>query len=156
MGRRSFPEVRMRSMPDAEAKRARDAVIDRMRYLSRDLGINLAQFRAQIHEEEMVELLVGFSRDLTLPASLRRQCAIDVVTFARGRIEPWQHEGQTIDPQATGGSGHAIGEEIQAARLTAEGYERLNDLIMRRVPSDQWPEDIRELAGQALLEYEGG
>ena len=50
-------------------------------------------------------------------------------------------------------TGQPIGTEIESAKLTAELHERLNDLVMRKVPVDRWPEDVREAAGEFLSTF---
>jgi hypothetical protein len=114
-------------------------------------GINLAQFRAQLYEEQAVELLAGFMNDITLPAPFRRDCAKDVLLYARGAIKPWEHDGVSVDISATGRTGATIGEEIEAARLTAAAYEAINRLCMRQVPVDAWPEELRAFADPSMV-----
>jgi hypothetical protein len=116
-------------------------------------NLNLAQFRAQCHEEEMVELLVGFTRDVTLPASLRRDCAKDVILIARGPIEPWEHNGASIDPAAEGRTGNPVAVEIDAARLSSRAYEEIASLAMRQVPFEAWPEYLKPYADPSLATF---
>ena len=78
---------------------------------------------------------------------------MDVITIARGQIKPWYHDGKSVDPNADGQTGQPIGTEIESAKLTAELHERLNDLVMRKVPVDRWPEDVREAAGEFLSTF---
>jgi hypothetical protein len=71
MGRRSVASMSPKEIREQAAKHFRNLV--------HAGGPNLAVFRAQIHEEAMVELLVGLANDATVAASLRRQCALDVI-----------------------------------------------------------------------------
>lgn len=123
------------------------------RELQGRIGVNLAQFQAQQREEDAVRLIAGFMDDINLPAPFRRQCAIDIVTMARGPIAPWQHDAQTIEVTVIGNTGSQVGDEIQAVRLATDLHQRIADLVMRRVPSDRWPEDVREAAGHLIMTY---
>lgn len=154
MGRRSVATASDLARLERDGPRAaRDAVVTHFRRLTGAAGVNLAQFKAQVHEEEMIDLLVGFTRDVTLPATLRRQCALDVVLVARGPIRPWEHAGETIDPSAEGRTGATVGTEIEATRLTADAYMRIASLTMRQVPFSQWPEDLQAAADPALATF---
>lgn len=147
MGRRAIEKM--------DPKEARQAVARHMRRLMSTSGVNMAQFKAQVYEEAMVDLLAGFAMDAGQPPSFRRDCAKDVLSYARGAIKPWIHDGETIDPSATGDSGSPVREEIEATRVTAEAYQELDDLVRRKVPPEQWPERIRALAGEAIAYYAG-
>ena len=137
-----------------DANLARKAVAAHFRKITSKSGINYAQFQAQLQEEDMVRLLAGFAMDTTLQPTLRRECALDVITIARGKIQPWIHDGQTIDPEAVSAAGSPIKQEIDAARATAELYQELDDLVRRRIPPEQWPEAVRTLAGEAIAYYQ--
>lgn len=153
MGRRSVNVPKVRDLEKRNAHDARQAVVSHFRQLTGPAGINLAAFKAQIHEEEMVDLLVGFTRDVTLPATLRRDCAKDVITIARGPIQPWFHMGETIDPLAEGRTGNTIGAEIEATRLTSQAYEAITRLMMQQIPFDMWPEDLRAFADPSMAMF---
>jgi hypothetical protein len=123
-------------------------------HLSSSKGsVNLAQYAAQRHEEEMTEMLIGFARDISQPAFFRRECALDVLKIARGPIEPWKHDGKTIDQNAIGHTGSTVGTEIEATRLTTALHEAVADLTMRGIPVELWPADVREAAGQLVAAY---
>jgi hypothetical protein len=120
------------------------------RKLSAASGVNLAQFKAQASEEAMVDLLVGFAHDISVATSLRRQCALDVITIARGPQSPWYHDGKTIDPQAIGETGKTVGHEIEEARKTSALYTQLDELIRSNTDPRLWPDSVRVLAGEML------
>ena len=143
-----------------QAEEARKAVARHFRRLTNQVGVNLAQFRAQLHEEEMVELLVGLARGkavdqkgeaIDVPVSVRRQCMIDVLTFARGPIRPWLHDGETIDPSMPAPGGGTMGDAITATRATADTIEEMADLVARQVPPSAWPDHVREAAAASAL-----
>ena len=114
----------------------------------------MAQFRAQLHEEAMVEVLVGFAQDMNLAPSLRRDCARDVIAIARGPLAPvGAPNGETIDPSVAREGGGTVGDEIVAIRATAELYQRLDELVRREVPPELWPEDVRAIAGNLAASY---
>lgn len=131
-------------------KEIREQAAKHFRKLSAASGVNLAQFRAQVFEEEMVELLVGFTRDITVATSLRRTCALDVIQIARGPQAPWFHDGKTVNPQAIGETGQTVGQEIEDARKTSALYTQLDELIRSNTHPSLWPESVRVLAGEML------
>jgi len=142
-----------RSLSTMGPKEAREVIGSHFRRLTSSTGVNMAVFRAQLHEEEMVKVIAGIALDpLQLP-SIRISAASKVLEIARGAIRPWVHDGQTVDPRAEGITGATVGEEIQAARMTAELYEEINALTMKRVPPEQWPESVRLAAGNLLATY---
>lgn len=136
---------------------ARKQAVANIRRLTANSGVNYAQFEAQVHEAKMVRLLVGLAEDVLLPPDLRRECAIDVITLARGKIGVWLHDGQTIDPEAPSGVvPGTVGQEIEQVRIASEAYEELDELIRKRVPPAYWPERIRTLAGEAVVQAHSG
>jgi len=143
MGRREVEKA-------VDPQQLREAIGRHFRRLTNTAGVNMAEFRAQLHEEEMVELLVGFTRDMTATMPFRRQCALDVLQLARGQIRPWIHDGETIQPDAVGLSGRPVREEIDSARRAAEVYAELDDLVRRKVHPSEWPEAVRLAAGDAI------
>lgn len=143
MGRRGGVET----MTPAEI---RQQAAKHFRKLSAASGVNLAQFKAQVFEEEMVELLVGFTRDITVATSLRRQCALDVIQVARGPQAPWFVNPATIQPNAIGETGQTVGQEIDEARKTSALYTQLDELIRSNTHPSMWPESVRVLAGEML------
>jgi hypothetical protein len=122
-------------------------------------SFNLARLRAQTHEEEMVEVLYGIATDPEMAPALRRQCAIDVLEQARGKIKDQIHDGQSIVPSdpATDGTDRTVGEQIEAARTAASEMTAIQEWAS--VPFHQWPERVRALLGadmgNAFTEVEG-
>ena len=134
---------------------ARDVVASHLKRLR--ANTNGVVFTAQNHEVEMVELLVEFARDPEQPPAFRRHCAVDVITFARGTVKPWIHDGETINPQAEGGSGikgASVQDEITAAKNTARLHEQLTALIGGNVHPSQWPPDVRKVSAEMVEFYE--
>ncbi|MDE2580917.1 MAG: hypothetical protein KGL52_04735 [Rhodospirillales bacterium] len=123
-----------------------------------ETGLNMVQFTAQLHERDMVELLVGFALDATLPPPLRRDSALDVIRLARGPVAPWIHDRATIDPDGIAPSGRPVADELAEIKKATALYQALDDLVRRGVPPEQWPEDVREAAGDLLdqIERQGG
>lgn len=114
-------------------------------------GVNKAQFRAQMLEEEMVLLIRDVATAPETAASLRLECARTILTIARGVPQPWFNRGETIDPEAKGTVHETVGAEMEAMRVTADTFSRLDDLVRRKVPYRLWPEDVRGLAEAAAF-----
>lgn len=151
MGRRSVAVPDMRRVEQLTPHQAREAVTAHYRALTIGAGINLAQFKAQLFEEQAVELIAGFMNDVTQTAAFRKECAKDILLYARGPIRPWEHSGETVDPNAIGHTGNTVGEEIQAARLTAAAYEQINVLCMKQIPVDAWPIELQAFADPSMV-----
>ena len=103
-----------RSVSSMSPEEVRSLVSRNFRRLVNTAGINLAQYEAQIHEGDAVRLLWEFATDEGNPKAFRRDCAKDVLQYARGAIRTWAHDGETIDPMAQGQTGRPVGEEINA------------------------------------------
>jgi len=143
-----------RSTAPATPAQIRATVAKHFRHLmGPERGINMSQFTAQLRERDMVELLVGFACDATLPPSLRRDCALDVIRIARGPIAPWIHDARTIDPDAISPNGKPIGDGVEEIMRTAELHQQLDELVRRGVPPAEWPEAVRQAAGDFLASY---
>jgi hypothetical protein len=151
MGRRSVAVPDVRRIDRMTPQQARETVVAHYRALTVGAGINLAQFKAQLYEERAVELIGGFMDDVTLPAPFRRDCAKDILLYARGAVKAWEHEGNTINPDAIGRTGNTVKEEIEAARATAQAYEQINILCMKRIPVDAWPPDLQAFADPSMV-----
>jgi hypothetical protein len=139
----------------ADADKARKAVARRfMRLVDSGSGINVSQFAAQLHEQEAVEFFVGIMRDISVPTALRMQCAEKIVLYARGPVIPWEHDRKTIDPATITQSGSTVSQQIAAAKAHSALHQRLDDLIRRNVHPDDWPDDVREIAGDLIAGLE--
>lgn len=150
MGRRS-----QQALP-ADPRQARLAVARHFRRLTGKAGVNLAQFRAQMYEEEMIDFLRDVVLSNDAPLGLKISCAKDVLTYARGPLTPWAHDGQTIDPEEPTPEGTpepTIGAQIEAARALADLHTELDDLVRRRVPPEHWPKRIQEAMGDAATYF---
>lgn len=143
MGRRT-------EMSKMDPKTARDLFARHFRRLGREGGINLAEYRAQQEEEKLVEMLIGFAYDVTQPVPDRRMYAKDVLELARGKIVPWVHGGQTIDPGAIGETGLTTSAEMVMAREMADVDRQIADLMMKRIPPAEWPEEVKLRAGNLI------
>ena len=111
----------------------------------------MAMFRAQLHEEEAVQVLIDMYRDPETAPGLRRQCALDVVSIARGPMAPWAHNGATIvEDGINPNTGLKIADEIDAQRRLSELHQQLDELVRQNVPADKWPEDVRVMAGDLI------
>jgi len=110
---------------------------------------DMGQMEAQAHEVEIIQFFVGVVRDMTAPLSQRIECGNHVLDRARGKPAA---KAQVEVVESAGADGE--GEEIIAIRATAELYQRLDDLVRRGVPPDEWPEDVRQIAGSLAASYE--
>ena len=117
---------------------------------------NGVQFQAQIYEREAVDTLVALMRDEEMPPSLRRQCALDVATLARGQPKVWLHDGETIDPNAQGaaGFGATVAQEIEATTISVDLHLKLADYTRRNIHPRDWPEEVRAVATDMVNYYE--
>lgn len=144
-----------RRTKEIDPEEARKVVGRHFRRLVGHGGVNMAEFHAQLVEVEMVEIIAGFARDLTLEPKFRKECALDVLLLARGPSVPWPRDGKTISVHEPGPAGGTVGDTIEAARLAADLYQQLDDLVRRKVPPAEWPPAVREAAGAAIAFYEG-
>lgn len=113
---------------------------------------DLAEFQAQTHAADMVDILAAFAWDVTKPDDFRRQCANDVLDRAYGKPTMKAHF-EMVDPSADAGDGSTVGQTIKAACAAAQDFQDLDELVRRKVPQDQWPERLRKLAGDAIAYY---
>jgi hypothetical protein len=137
-----------------DAEEARLAVMRHWRGLSHGAQINMTEYTAQQFEQDAVELIAGFMYDTSLPFTFRRDCARDVITYARGEQKVWLHDGLTVDPTLPGKTGHPIADEIKAIQATTELHKQLSDLMMRGVHPIDWPKEVREVAGDLIGYYD--
>jgi hypothetical protein len=142
MGRRSIANLTPQEIRKQAAKAFRNVV--------HASSVNLVQFEAQIVEAEMVNIIIGFARDTEMPPGFRKECAKDVIQYARGPQAPWFHDGKTINPAEIGRSGVTIEAEIDAAKMTGDLYQKLDELVRMNIPLADWPDEIRLMAGDLV------
>jgi hypothetical protein len=137
-----------------EAEAAQTAVMKHLKKLKG--STNVTQFTAQLFEEQMVLMLKQFALDPEIPVTIRRQCALDVLTLARGQPRPWLVDPNTINPQALGGAGFGatVGQEIEAAKFTTDLHQQLADYTARNVHPRNWPAEVRAIATDMVAYYE--
>jgi hypothetical protein len=137
VGRRSLSVARLQ-------ENLSDKLTQQLRRLN--VVVNRTQFRAQLYEEEMVDLVrdMAFSNDSSLDHRLK--CAVQVVQWARGGIETWRHDKETMEADSPVITGGTVGEAIDEARNAADLFGRLDGMVRRKVPFRDWPEDIKTLA----------
>ena len=119
-------------------------------------GVNKAKYRAQCIEEEAVDMLRDLMFDPETAPGLRRECALDIIRVARGEPGRISDDPRTIDGDATGTSGRKVDEEINAARVSASLFARLDALVRNQVPYDDWPDEIKHLSEAAAFASEDG
>lgn len=124
--------------------------------LERDLqrlgiGVNRTQFRAQLYEEQMVDLVRDMALSNEASMDHRLKCAAQVVQWARGGIETWRHDRETMQPDSPVITGGTVGEAVEAARSATELFSELDGLVRRKIPFRDWPERIRNLAEAAAF-----
>jgi len=145
-----------RAKPPIDPVAARRAVAAHLTQRSRQSAVNLVQFVAQQHEVECVELLVQFARDETLPPALRRDCAKDILLYARGQPKVWLHDGRTVDPAAPSPRDperRTVGDDIADVCTATALYQQFNLLVSQGVHPDEWSDAVKLLAGESLAHY---
>lgn len=120
---------------------------------------DMAEFRAQQHASDMVDIVAGFARDPTLDPKFRKECAIDVMNRAYGTVT--QKTQVTMIGQVA--ADDPVARDIAKATEQAAAYRRLSEYI-DAVPYADWPDDVKVLAGDmgaafdiqpATVEHEG-
>jgi hypothetical protein len=106
-----------------------------------------AEFQAQTHACRMVDMLAGFADDIFQPVEFRRQCANDILDRAYGKPAT-KARVEIVDTSAKTAEGMTVGDEIQAAIVTADVFRRVNDLTMRQIPFSEWPDDVKAAVGE--------
>jgi len=140
-----------RSVATTDPKRLRDAVGRHFRRLTTESGVNLAEFTAQRFEEECIILVRDMAFSMEASMDHRLKCAQQIVEWARGKVVPWHHTGETIDPTATTPLGGTVGETIDAVRATTELFAELDRLVRNKIPYRDWPSEIQNLAEAAAF-----
>jgi hypothetical protein len=104
---------------------------------------DIAEFQAQTHAADMVNILAGFARDPTRPDDFRRTCANDVLNRAYG-TPAIKATVLQLDPASA--EAHKIGGLIDQSRETADMLQLID--AWAQVPYDRWPETVKEQTGE--------
>lgn len=113
--------------------------------------LNKVQFTAQQYEQLAVEVVRDCMLSLNATIDQRVDCASKIVEWARGAPKSWIHDGQTMNPGGMGPVGITVSETIDAARVKSDHFAMLDDLVRRKVPFENWPEDIKSLTEAAAF-----
>lgn len=116
--------------------------------------VNKVQFRAQMYEEEAVDLVRAMMYAPEVSFTQRLQCAQQVVLWARGGVQTWNHDRETMDPQAMTPVGTPVGETIEAAHAAAEVFARLDRYTRLKIPYADWDDEVKGLAEAAAFAEE--
>ena len=138
----------MALLPPEEIRRR---TLNRLMRVNDLTGVNKAKYRAQCIEEEAVDMLRDIMTGIETPLSLRRECALDIIRVARGEPGRLPDDARTVEVDAVGGSGQKVGEEINAARVSAALFARLDSLVRNRIPYNEWPDEIKRLSEAAAF-----
>ena len=114
---------------------------------------DMAEFQAQTYACDMIDMLAGFAQDMTLPVAFRRECANDVLDRAYGKPAT-KTQVEIVNTEDQTGTGRTVGEDIESARLSADLYQRLNSLVAQGVSPENWPAEVRRIAGESLSYFE--
>lgn len=130
-----------RQLLPANILRARDEASNNLRKLF--ASYDIAEFRAQTHAADMVDILAGFARDPTQAISFRRECANDVLNRAYGTPAQKATVLQ-LDP--------ASPEAGRVAQLIDQNRETTQQLALldawSQVDYSTWPDEIKEQMGE--------
>lgn len=142
--------------PANDAEAARRAAAAYLQARSKLSGVNMVQLHAQMHEVACVEQLVEFVHDTTLPPALRRDCAKDVLHYARGTPKIWLHDGASVDVRAPSPRDPAhrkVADDIREVKDISALYQELNALVSAGVHTSDWPDAVKALVDAAQLEH---
>jgi hypothetical protein len=130
------------------AIRAREAHADAQGKLARRMSrFSMAEFKAQGHVGDMVDILAGFAMDPTLDVQFRRTCALDVIERADGKVAVKVQMQQV----AVDSSGVTIDAEAADAMREAEQLAEAERWISGGLDPSEWPEAVRaRFSGEAL------
>ena len=115
---------------------------------------DIAEFRAQTHAADMVDILAGFARDPTQAVTFRRDCANDVLNRAYGT--PAQ-KATTLQLDPASQEGGKVAALIDQSRETTAMLALLDQWT--QVSYEDWPDNIREQLGEfgkAFAEQQSG
>ena len=112
---------------------------------------DIAEYRAQQHAADMVDIVAGFARDETKPDAFRRQCALDVLDRAYGTVTVKSHITMAA---AQVPADDPIGREIDKAARNSFLYLKISEYLGNGTPFDLWPTEVREAAGDMAEAFE--
>jgi hypothetical protein len=109
---------------------------------------SMAEFEAQRHMCDMVGLLVGFAKDPTVEISIRRQCALDVIERADGKVAT---KIQVAHAPMDETVGTTIEHEVASARAEADLLVEAERWIGSGKDPALWPQHVRDRFGMEAL-----
>lgn len=115
-------------------------------------GHDIAEFQAQRYAADMIDFLAAVAMDVTQDIGTRRQCANDVLNRAYG-TPATKARVEITDATTQGTSGMSIADQIDAIRLTTSMQEQINELTMKGIPPEAWPEEVRLAAGNMMASF---
>ena len=108
---------------------------------------DIAEFLAQTEAAKCIETLAGFRDDMTLSTEFRRQCALDLLD--RGYGKPTTKTQFTIAAPMQAEPEDVYAEQVAGAITMADQFREMTRYV-GRVPIDQWPAHVREMAGKVI------
>ena len=114
-------------------------------------GTDLGELAAQAHAADMIEGLVGFAMDPTLPAEFRRACMNDVLDRAMGK--PTERSLSITQTQGIPEKNGEVQLTLDAAKRNAALYVEINRWV-GQVPFEQWTQEVKDAVegGEAFAE----
>lgn len=141
--------ARNQSWHATAAKRAtRQAMLEVQRRFQR---FSIAEYEANRHATQMIQVLVEIAADPKIDPMVRRQCALDVIERSDGKIR--EKEPRTVAPLLEEDPGGiTLDHEAQAATDEARLLGEAERWISSGQPPSAWPQAIRDRFGpEALL-----
>jgi hypothetical protein len=92
-----------------------------------------------------IAVIEGLMLDPAVPPAVRLDAAREFLDRSVGK-PAIRAEITTLSPTA---DDRTTAREIEAARQDADIFMEFNNYVMRRIPFAQWPERVREIAGDA-------
>ena len=108
---------------------------------------NIAEFLAQTEAAASIQTLAGFRDDWSLSPEFRRVCANDLLDRGYGKPKQSTTVQLSAGPDKEPGDNYAA--QIEGAMMMADAFKELNAWVSRGIPYEQWPEHIKEMAGEA-------
>lgn len=137
-----------RALVPKDVAAAKDVALRQLRQL---LSVyNIAEFEAQRHAADMVKFLAEAVYDISVPLPQRVEWAHKILDRAYGTVAESPAPRVTLDPASPEANKVAAAIEVQK-RTTAQLQEL--DGYVGRLPPDQWPEHIRQIAGDLVAAW---